>query len=64
MLPNAAHPEDTSRRVHFLRAGELRDTDLALLRKINEADYELYEFARRLFTREFERVAPAPGGAR
>ena len=46
-----------------LRAGPpLSDHELALLRRLNEAEYELYDFANRLFADAMDSTASTPTG--
>ena len=44
-----------------LRASAISASDLELLRELNAADHELYEFANRLFAGELERMDAAGG---
>lgn len=39
-----------------VRSSQISDADLALLRQMNEADYDFYEFATRLFASDLDRV--------
>lgn len=45
-----------------IKQNQLDQVDLELLRKMNEADYALYEFACQLFTADFERFRLAQSG--
>jgi Sulfotransferase family len=51
------HVESHNVNGNRLRSEGVSKTDLALLRKINEADYQLYEFANQLFLDDLNRAA-------